>query len=273
MTGTFRRYPLAAFFILAYLLSWIILIPLMLSQRGIGINLPFDLFFLLGGWGPTVAAVLIVWLTAGKLAVKTFLARALQWKVGVRWYFVVMFLPSLTGLGAILLHVLLGGEPPQFLIREYGFMLIPIILVGLFTGPISEEFGWRGFAQPLLQNRVNPIFTSLIIGALWGLWHIPLFYTPGTSQVEMNLFWFTINGIALAFLFTWIYNNTGGSILMAILFHAAINLTPAFIPTIPYQGIAERIYHIQIGLNWLIALLILPSLIKSGRIEMPKRNI
>lgn len=271
MTTLIRRFPLASFFIMAYLFSWIFLIPLMLSQQGVGISLPYEVFFFLGGWGPSIAAVLLISLTAGKSALNAFLARALQWRVGIRWYLVGLFLPAFTGLGAILLHILLGGETPKFLITEYGLLLIPIILVGLFTGPISEEFGWRGFAQPLLQARMHPAFASLIIGVLWGLWHVPLFYTSGTSQVEMNLLWFVINGIALAFLFTWIYNNTGGSILMAILFHAAINLTPAFIPTIPVLGAADRIYYIQVGLNWLVVLLILPSLMRSKnpKIESP----
>jgi membrane protease YdiL (CAAX protease family) len=67
----------------------------------------------------------------------------------------------------------------------------------------------------------------------------------------------------LAFLFTWVYNHTGGSIFMAILFHATINLTPAFIPTIPALGVADRIYYIQIGFNWLVVLLIFSSLLRS----------
>jgi uncharacterized protein len=263
MTAIIRRYPLPVFFILAYLLSWIFLIPLMLSQQGVGIRISYDIFFLLGGWGPTLAAILITALIAGKQSVKAFLIRGLQWRVGFRWYLVVLLLPAITGLGAIFIHMVFGGEAPQFLIREYGLMLIPIFLIGLFTGPISEEFGWRGFAQPLLQDRMNPVFTSLIIGVIWGLWHIPLFYTPGTSQAEMNLFWFTVNGVALAFLFTWVYNNTGGSIFMAILFHAIINFTPAIIPTIPALGAADRIYYIQVALNWLLVLIILPTLWRS----------
>jgi len=271
MIGILRRYPLHAFFFLAYTLSWIFLIPLMLSQQGVGINLSFDLFFLLGGWGPTIAAILIIALTAGKPAVKAFLVRGLQWRVGLRWYLVVLFLPALTGSSAILIHMLLGGDAPEFLISDYGLMLIPLLLIGLLTGPISEEFGWRGFAQPLLQIKYNPAVASLIIGVIWGLWHTPLFYTPGTSQVEMNLLWFTINGIALAFLFTWVYNHTGGSILMAILFHAAINFTPALIPTIPALGAAERIYYLQVGFNWFVVLLILPSLLRSKnpKVESP----
>lgn len=272
MTNILRRYQLAAFFILAYLLSWIFLIPLMLSQQGVGIYLSFDLFFLLGGWGPTVAAVLIIALTAGKPAVKTFLLRGLQWRIELRWYLVVLLLPALTGSGAILVHMLFGGDAPEFLISDYGLMLIPMLLIGLLTGPISEEFGWRGFAQPLLQVKYNPIFASLIIGVIWGLWHTPLFFTPGTSQVEMNLLWFTINGIALAFLFTWVYNNTGGSIFMAILFHATINFTPALIPTIPALGAAERIYYLQVGLNWVVVLFVLPSLLRSKnpKVESPR---
>jgi uncharacterized protein len=271
MTTLIHRYPLASFFFMAYLFSWIFLIPLMLSQQDVGISIPFDLFFFLGGWGPSIAAVLIISLTGGKSSLKAFLARGLQWRVGIGWYLVVFFLPAFTGLGAIFLHLLLGGESPKFLFTDYGLLLIPIIIVGLFTGPISEEFGWRGFTQPLLQARMNPAITSLIIGVIWGLWHIPLFYTPGTSQVEMNLLWFVINGIALAFHFTWVYNHTGGSILMAILFHTAINFTPALIPTIPALGAAERIYHLQVGFNWFIVLLILPSFLRSKnpKVESP----
>lgn len=94
---------------------------------------------------------------------------------------------------------------------------LPLILIG----PISEEFGWRGYALDRLQTRWSPLISSIMIGIVWGLWHGPLFMMVGTSQHELGIpfLGFTVGLIALSILFTWLHNHTGGSIWTAIFFH------------------------------------------------------
>jgi membrane protease YdiL (CAAX protease family) len=99
----------------------------------------------------------------------------------------------------------------------------------LFGGPLNEEPGWRGFAMPRLQSRFSSLVATLILGTFWGLWHVPLhlmgMYYGGAWGALIR-----IQEIPRSVLFTWIYNRTKGSLLLAILFHTAINTTGFFLP-------------------------------------------
>ena len=103
-----------------------------------------------------------------------------------------------------------------------------ILLVG---GPLAEEPGWRGFALPRLEQHAGPLGGTLILGMLWGLWHLPIFlFTPGYNGAETGLAWislpfveFVIGEVALAVIFTWVFNNTGGSLWLSMLLHASAN--------------------------------------------------
>ncbi len=98
-------------------------------------------------------------------------------------------------------------------------------MILLTAGPLQEEFGWRGYALPRLQRRLNALVSSLVLGALWWLWHLPLVFIPGKFMVSTPLLFgvLLVEMVLVTVLFTWIYNNTGGSILAAMLFHTSIN--------------------------------------------------
>ncbi len=137
---------------------------------------------------------------------------------------------AIIGLLTPILHSLIGGPALAFSPVVPWFVLPLALLIGLlFSGALNEEVGWRGYAPPRFQTDWSVLFSSLVLGALWGLWHLPMFFVAGTSQSEMSFLPFMIWVIALSILFTWVYNGTGGSLLLAVFAHGATNLVAGFL--------------------------------------------
>lgn len=193
------------------------------------------LLFILGGLGPSLAGVILTYVTQDSQGWRDFWRRVIGFKrIGAGWYAVIFLLfPILIAL-ALLQHVLTGGNMPQFetaaSILSQPWTIFPIAILTLVIGPLPEELGWRGYALDRLQERWNALVSSLILGTGWALWHLPLFFTESDFQYLLGFgslhFWlFCITMIVVSVLFTWIYNNNGRSILSAVLFHFMINLS------------------------------------------------
>jgi len=204
-----RKHPLIAFFVLAYLLTWWIY-PLLQFSPLLGI---FGLF------GPALAAIIVAAVTKGKAGVKALLSRIVRWRVGTPWYLVALGLPTVLSLVAAALAYLVGES-------EYIRVgpLAPIELV-LFVFVVGEELGWRGYALPRLLEKRSPLIASLILGVLWGLWHLPTFLVPGTPQYGLPLTPFILLTVEYSILMTWVFLHTVGSVLIATVFHGALNLS------------------------------------------------
>jgi uncharacterized protein len=176
----------------------------------------------------------------GAAGVRRLLKSCVRWRVGVRWY--VLALVVVPALILVALLVPPGGvsgfrEPVPLLVLSYVPALAIILLVG---GPLAEEPGWRGFALPRLQRRLGPLAGSVVLGMLWGLWHLPLFiFVPGyngagTGPVGIAVpFAVFVGGeTGLAVIFTWLFNNARGSVLLTLLLHASANTaTGVALPT------------------------------------------
>jgi membrane protease YdiL (CAAX protease family) len=217
-------FPLVAFFALAYALSWLILVP-----AGLGL-LPDSAGFLawLAPFGPAVAAFVVTALTGGRPAVGQLLRRMVQWRVGVRWYLLVLLgVPLVELLGAF---AVLGSVPLDDLARNWPLIFtsyLPQVLVAVVVIGLAEETGWRGFALPRLQDRQGPLVGTAILSVAWGMWHLPNVLFGGWTGASYAL-WLVLT-IASAFVYTWVFNNTGGSILLAALLHAAINMSSGLV--------------------------------------------
>jgi membrane protease YdiL (CAAX protease family) len=231
-----RRYPLTAFFVLAYTLSWPYMIVDALGSHGVlAFRLPMLLWIPMG-YGPTFAALIVTDALAGKSGIRTLLGRLLIWRVGWPWYaFAVFGSVILSGI-TVLLYALLSGTPPMMPVVS-AQILITAPLLFLIGGLINgEEIGWRGFALPRLLAKHNALTASLILGSLWALFHLPLFFTRGDSFASTPPLSFLIRMIGAAILFTWLFNNTGGSLLLAYLMHAASNFWPRVLPMAAIVG-------------------------------------
>lgn len=254
------RFPLAAFFVLAFALTWPFMIadalgsyrviPFRLSASGPGLVLA-----LLMSYGPTFAALIVTFVISGWTGIRKLLSRLLIWRVGLRWYVVAILGPFLIFFAAIGVYLLLGGTMrplPQLGILEFGASITILFLVqGLVNG---EEIGWRGFALPRLQNRQIALLASLSLGLIWGLFHLPLFFTQGGgvggNQASVPMLAFVAQILASSILATWIFNNTRGSLLLMYCFHASINTASQVFASASPDG---QLFWIQGGLFCLAA--------------------
>src|SRR5215203_1987646 len=222
------RHPLVSFFVLAYAGTWLTELPYVLSKDGAGI-LPFSSPLLI--WtspltvfmGPFLAAFVMTGAIEGREGVRRFLRRFVLWRVGFRWnLFAFLGVPVIAVLSVVFIPGVLGS------FKGLG-ALAPLSLLSVFVyvlflgGALGEEPGWRGFALPRLQSLHGPLLGTLILGPLWALWHLPLFFTPWNELTAFNVVVFVLATTCLAIMYTWVFNNTKGSVLMAILIHASFN--------------------------------------------------
>ena len=225
-----RRHPLAAFLVLTYGLSWALWIPLAIFRDATsGSYGPVAL--LIGSNIPSAVAIVLTAVGLGKGATRKLLGQLLIWRVGWRWY-LVLLAPTALVVGTItLVAVTRGGPaaalavPPLNAIITMAFMIFP-------GSALGEEIGWRGYALPRLQFRRTALTASLVVGSLHGLWHLPL-WLRGEPEHPLSVYpAFLIQALALSVIYTWLYNNTRGSLLLVVLFHMATNapLTLVLLP-------------------------------------------
>jgi len=173
--------------------------------------------FVVGGFVPSLLAIFLTWKKEGVSGLRLLGRRILQFKLGWRWYVLTFLIVIVGTAGQLTINRLLGNSfNANLFVAQLGSFLPLLIL-----GPLSEEIGWRGYALERLQTRWNALTSSLIVGLVWALWHLPLFMMVGTSQYELGLpFISFLAGImANSVLYTWLYNNTKQSIWSAILLH------------------------------------------------------
>ena len=260
-----KKYALVIFFVLAFLFTWSNWLPQALNSRGVTSTQVPGFLTLLAGYGPALAAILVASLAYGRQGLRELFSRLLRWRVGIRWYLIALFLPALITILAILIHnYWLGGAAPDFSALAFPFgpaetplwqkVLILFLVFTLGFDGLGEELGWRGFALPRLLERFTPLVASLILGALWAVWHFPYALTLGTFLSEVPLHWFLLNLLAVSIIYTWIFTNTNGSLLPVLFFHAAGNITSNLLPILPPAASDLRIYYITIVINWIIAI-------------------
>ena len=193
--------------------------------------------FLTAGFGPSLAAVCAVLTFSGGSGIRDWLRRCLAWRLRPRWYAAGFLAVPVAMLAALAIHGALGGLPPELVAaRPIGPAIAQFALVLIIGGPVGEEFGWRGYALPALTTRFGWRRASLIVGAVWGLWHVPLFFIPGTGQAQMPMGLFLASTFALSIMFARLAMNTAFSVLPALLLHWSINAWSLVIPIIPNGG-------------------------------------
>lgn len=183
-----KRHPLIAFFVLAYALTWWVY-PLLQVSPYLGFP---------GLLGPALAAIIVAAVAEGRAGIKDLLGRVVRWRVGARWYAVALGLPAVLALATAGLHLLLGAPTPVWFGRVSVLDLIIFVLI------IGEELGWRGYALPRLLVSRSALSASLILGVLWGAWHLPTFFVAGTPQYGLPFSAFVLLTVAYSVVFTWV---------------------------------------------------------------------
>jgi hypothetical protein len=247
-----------AFFVLTYLISWLLWLPSVLRTNGYP-NLP-EIVGLAGMFavlGPTIAAFILVGRESGRAGMGRLIRRAFATGFSMRWWLPTLLLMPVIGLLTAAVLSLLGTELPEWTTPSLITALVTAITI-LFIGGGLEEFGWRGYALDRMQNGKNAVVASLVLGFFWGLWHLPLFFMEGTTQAEAAIpIWeFILQIMVLSVLFTWLYNNTGGSLLVAILFHTIGNTTGALLPPYFATEIGRWVYFGLLLITSIIIVLI-----------------
>jgi uncharacterized protein len=173
--------------------------------------------YILGGFVPSGVAVALIGLREGRAGLGRLGRRMTQFRIGWRLYLAAVAIVAFGTAGQIELNSLLGHafNLSLFVVQ------VPTLLPLLVLGPLSEELGWRGYAQDRLQARFSPQVTAVIVGTVWAFWHLPLFLMPGTSQHELGMHFtgFLVGTISVSLMFAWLHNHTGGSVWAAIFFH------------------------------------------------------
>lgn len=230
-----NRLPALRFFGLAFGLSWLFWLPATFVKQDI-MTFPWLLLLIGGGLGPALAEIILIFRSSNRQERRDYWQRVFDIRrISGRWHAVIWLTFPVLNVMALLLVLWGGGQLPEFeLARRFlaaPLAILPYALFMLLFGPLPEELGWRGYALDALQLKWNALTASLVLGVLWTLWHLPLFFMAGTFQSEQlglgtPAFWaYCLSTVLSSILFTWIYNNTNRSTLSAILFHFMVNFS------------------------------------------------
>ncbi len=222
-----RRTGLPLYFVLAYGLTWLCWGLVALAARGLfELPVPTDILMLAGGLGPVVAALAVVTFETGRAGLRALLGQLLRWRVSPAWYAVALLgWGAVDGVLVVLNVVLGGGVPPAPPLSSWISLPAAFLITALLRGGLDEEVGWRGLALPRLQVRYGALPASLFLGLIWAAWHLPLWFIPGSGQESQSFLTFVVSVLLLSVVLAWLYNNTGGSLLIVVLAHSANNVT------------------------------------------------
>lgn len=217
MRSLIRRHQLASFLILAFALSWWPWPTALVNEDSVPM-IP---------WGPAFAALLVSWLALGGAGVRQLIGRLGQWKVDLRWYGAAFGIPLATWGMALVVAVVFLDLQMVSALTPVDLLIFPVsfLVTALIKGPLTEEIGWRGFALPRMLPRMRPLAASLILGLIWFVWHLPLLVTS-TARPALP---FALSVLAFSVILTWLHLATSGSLVIAVLFHAAVNTIAEFV--------------------------------------------
>jgi membrane protease YdiL (CAAX protease family) len=264
------RHPILAFVALAFAISWAIWWGMASMSLSIATSGGFVLNVIALS-GPSLTALILSAVLGGD-ALRRLLERFSTSRASARGMVIAVLLPLAMILVAIAISVTAFGAPtPVITVALIGVLAREFVRILFLGGPLGEELGWRGFVLPRLQARRTAFGASLLLGLIWGLWHIPLYFVPGTGQFEtisggttpaFAIGAFVVWTIGLSILFTWLFNEMRGSLMVVILFHTSINLG-AFVPAaIGSTGASSFLYAI---VTWIVVVVVIS---KYGRTSL-----
>ncbi len=257
--------PLLWFFVLTFVATWAMWIAAA-SLLGLGPTVPqpvVSALFLLGIFSPGFVALWLTFQAAGRAGVLAMLSRLFQWRSGVRWYLFALGFTASIKLTAAVIHRVAIGSWPRFGDDAWYLMLAAAVFSAISLGQAGEEIGWRGYALPRMAERIGLPRASLLLGAIWAVWHLPLFLITGTTTTGQSFPLYLLQVTALSVTMAWLYARTGPSLWPVMLFHAAVNNTKDIVPsavdgaTNPLALSTSPVAWITVGLLWAVAAVLL----------------
>jgi len=251
--------PLTVYLLVTFGIAWLIWLPLLIAEYlRLSLSVPSVVFITLGSFTPSIVALFITWRYAGGTELRQLLGRALVWRISPAWYVLAIVGPAMVMLLAMGGHILLGGTVPDYVPFGARWLIVAVnfVLVFLIGGPLGEEFGWRGVVLPALEARFRPPWDSLILGIIWTVWHLPLFFISASAQHSLPFWLFALLTLPLCILITWVYHCSGDSLLLVMLFHSAVNTWSGVLKIGPEAAGSTRPLTLVVLLTWIVALLV-----------------
>jgi membrane protease YdiL (CAAX protease family) len=213
---------LLAFFVLTFAITWglallLVIFPATIKALFGAVSVSNPLFILAVA-GPSIAASILTFSRGGWSGLLELYRRLIQWRFGVQWYALLL-------LGIPMVVFCISRVAGSKIIYDLSTptLLVLHLLNELILGPLGEELGWRGFALPRLLERYSPFKAGLLLGIIWGAWHLPSFFVSGLPQTQLAIPMFMLGALCLSILATWVFVHTGRSVLATVLFHFAVN--------------------------------------------------
>ena len=244
------------FFIITFLWSWIFwgaAILLSGDSNGLLVELSISgiesILSIIGIFGPVIGAFASIRTINGKGSLKPFVKSFLSLKFGWKVWLAIFLVLGISTFIAWIVPEYFGKERIHTYLPSI-FIFPAYLLIMVFFGGGQEEIGWRGYILPFLEKRFGLIIGSLILGIIWAIWHIPLWFMPGSTQVFMNFFAFMLSAIGYSYFFSWVIKASGNRLLSGLFAHGVAN---AFIPLFPTLILEHNVNQIRL---WIYALLI-----------------
>ena len=264
------RTALVGYFLATFAFTWTAwLAPAALgAPRDTGLLALGGPVFLLGVFAPAFVALAFTASSEGRAGVTRLLARIGRWHVGARFYLFAISYMAATKLIAALVHRIAIGEWPRF-----GDASLPLMLGAILVSTLvqaGEEVGWRGYALPRLAMHLGLGGASIVLGVIWALWHLPLFFLPGSGSDGQSFPIYLLHVTALSVAMCWLYWKTEGSLLLVMLMHASVNNTSGIVPAAlpnsvdPMSLNGSLVAWVAVAASWVVAVLLLSRMRGTG---------
>jgi membrane protease YdiL (CAAX protease family) len=249
---------LLLFFLLSFFIAWLFFIAAgLLSGSSPQFSIIAQVFFLIGAISPGLVATILTAKKDGTEGVRLLIGRIFRTEVSLRWYFFAIGYMAIIKLTAAVIFRFSYGHWPEFGTTPW-YVMLGAIAVSMWV-QAGEEVGWRGYALPLMTHQFGLAGSSLILGIIWALWHIPFFYIQGSDAFNQSFPLYLMQVTALSVAMAWLVWKTNGSLLPVMILHAAINNTKDIVPSALKEGAnpmtlnGSPIAWITLGLLWFFA--------------------
>ncbi len=271
-----KNSKLVKFFIITFVWAWVLWLPFVLTYFNVysmteTLEGLLMLAVMLGAFGPLVAAVVLKYSDGGLKEVKSFFKHCLDFKIKPIYYLVALILGiAITAVAHYFTNIVGLDTLPNNLVPEeidipLYILIVPYTLMLFFLGGGQEEFGWRGYAQEPMQKIFGVVKGSLLIGLLWAVWHLPLWFIPGEGHAYYSFFAFAMYTMSWSLIIGIIYNISGKKVVIAWIMHTVGNLSVPLFPVLFLEDVPQPGYWVWAILNLIVATILAIWFVKRNK--------